>query len=179
MTMLEELDEKGFLIFKVDVPDYLRQFALDYKIPKDMDQDNHIELDYRYVDSNFKYLDELKNLLLNSVSFQKEMQDLIVKVPDVIVQELKPFETIGWHSDAHTYEDGTSLQFECLLYISNVDDPTRLFFWKKQDETDRGVTKITHGTLLIIDCRSEKYLHSAMGTHANDERVVTFLLGCR
>lgn len=179
MTMLEELDEKGFLVFKIDVPDYLRQFALDYKIPKDLDQDNHVELDYRYVDSNFKYLEELKKLVTNSVSFQKEMESLILKAPDVIVQELKPFETIGWHNDAHTYEDGTKLQFECLLYISNVDNPARLFFWKTEDNKEQGTIQIANGTLLIIDCRSEKYLHSAMGTHNNDERVVTFLIGCR
>lgn len=179
MTMLEELNEKGFLVYKIKIPDYLRKFALDYKIPKDMDQDNHIELDYRYVDSNFIYLEELKQLVLDSVNFQIEMKNLIEKVPDVIVQELKPLEIIGWHSDAHTYEDGTKLQFECLLYISNVDNPTRMFFWKKPDESETGVIEITHGTLLIIDCRSEKYLHSAMGTHSDNEKVVTFLLGCR
>lgn len=179
MTMLEELDQKGFLVFKINVPEYLRKFAIDYQIPKDMDEDNHIELDYRYVDKNFKYLNELKDLVLSSVSFQKEMEEVIAKVPDVIVQELKPFEMIGWHSDAHTYDDGTKLMFECLLYISNVDNPTRTFFWKNADNTDRGVVEITHGTLLIIDCRSEKYLHSAMGTHNYNEKVVTFLLGCR
>jgi hypothetical protein len=177
--MLEELDKKGFLVFKIEVPSYLRQFALDYKIPKDLDQDNHIELDYRYVDSSFEYLEQLKQLVLNNINLQNEMKNLIQKVPDVIVQELKPFETIGWHNDAHTYKDGTKLQFECLLYISNVDNPTRLFFWKTPDEKEQGMIQITHGTLLIIDCRSEKFLHSAMGTHDVNERVVTFLLGCR
>lgn len=179
MTTLEELDAKGFLAYTIKIPEYLKKFALDYKIPKDLDQDNHIELDYRYVDSNFKFLKELKELILNNINFEPAMSFLIKKVPDVIVQELKPFETIDWHSDAHTYEDGTQLQFECLLYISNVDNPTRMFFWKESEGTNQGVIQINHGTLLVIDCRSEKFLHSAMGTYDESQRVVTFLLGCR
>ena len=173
-----ELQDKGFISFKVAVPKHLKEYALNYSIPKSKDRlPDQIELDHRYVDENFKYLKELKDLIANKIK-DSQLSRLILSTPEVIVQELLPETILNWHHDAYTFEDGKPLLFEALLYISTKEKPQRALLWKEYKGQQSGTIEIEDGTVILIDCSTDKYLHAAIGP-ASDERVVTLLLGCR
>lgn len=182
----EVLLREGFIHLSIEVPKEIRDFALNYEIPKSSDRlPDQIELNYRYVDENFKYLEELKDLIKKAIKYDKDLSEKIDNVNEVIVQELKSFELLEWHHDKYMFDDNKPLLFEALLYISNVDEPKRWFFYKPYDESEEdiselnsGAYRLSNGSIVLIDCTSDKYVHSAFGPDL-DQKVVTFLLGCR
>ena len=182
----ESLLEQGFIHINIEVPEEIREFALEYNIPESSDKlPDQIELDYRYVDENFKYLNEIKDLIKKAIKYDKDLSEKIDNVKEVIIQELKSFELLNWHHDKYMFDDNKPLLFEALLYISNVDEPKRWFFYKPYDESEEeiselnsGAYRLANGSLVLIDCTSDKYVHSAFGPDVG-EKVVTFLLGCR
>lgn len=178
--ILNQLKDKGVLVFDTSVPVSLSDYTLNYEIPKsDGRLPDQIELDYRTVDDHFPYNQLLKELIYRAVGSPEDIKDLLFNCPDVIIQELKPNNILDWHHDAYTFDDGSKLQFEALLYISNVPNPSRTFMWKDKDDEDVNLVSIKHGTIILIDCTSDRYIHSAVGSNDEYEKIVTLLLGCR
>jgi hypothetical protein len=185
-NLLKQLNEQGVLVFQTNIPEHLTQYTLNYIIPQSDGRDvDQVELDYRTVDDNFPYSELLKELIYKALGSPEDMKELIFRTPDVIVQELKPNTKLDWHHDAYTFEDGTKLQFEVLLYVANTERPDRYFAWKDKrmvqgrTASPEKTVRIQHGSCLVIDCSTDYYVHSASGSTRLNEKIVTLLLGCR
>lgn len=109
-NFLQQLQQKGILVFETSVPDTLTSYALDYKIPKSEGASpNQIELEYRTVDENFPYLQLVKELIFKAAGSPEEIKEILFKTPDVIVQELPYNKILDWHHDAYTFGEGVLL----------------------------------------------------------------------
>ena len=181
MSIFQMLNDFGIITSRATVSDKFRNYILQYGIPEsDGKLPGQIELDKRFVESNFQRLYELKTMIFNALGCPEELRESLYACTDVIIQELEPGKILDWHVDAYKFDDGSSLSYEALFYVSTLDDPDRIFMWRKKDANYLAESlKIQNGTIVLINCENDQFEHAAIAADKIGERTVTLLLGCR
>jgi hypothetical protein len=181
MSIFQTLTDSGIITSRAPVSDKFRNYVLQYRIPEsDGKLQGQVELDRRFVESNFQRLYELKEMIFHALGYPEELRESLYACTDVIIQELEPGKILDWHIDAYKFDDGSSLSYEALFYVSTVNDPDRVFMWREKDAGYLAHSlKIKNGTVVLINCENDRFEHAAIAADKIGERTVTLLLGCR